>query len=84
VLAMTCDSARASVFYGNGTQNSTGTAAIVTPGNFGLGASTGSSGTGDNANGIVCEVLSYNSVLAATQVSSVSRYLGRKWGITVA
>jgi hypothetical protein len=84
VLAMTCDSASASVFYGNGTQGSTGTAASVTVLDFGLGASRGTTGTGDNGNGIVCEVLSYNSVLTAKQLSAVSRYLGRKWGITVA
>ena len=81
VLAMTCTSGRAVVLYGNNSQSSTGTANAVTVLNFAVGNSElGSSGT---FNGLVYECLSYNVVLTASQLSTVSRYLGKKWGITV-
>jgi hypothetical protein len=34
--------------------------------------------------GYLHEVVVYNSVLSAQQVAAVERYLGNKWGITVA
>jgi hypothetical protein len=81
VLAMTCTAALAGVFFGNGTQSSTGTLATLTPGGFSLGGDVAASGT---INGLAYEVIGYSSALTAAQVSSVSRYLGKKWGITVA
>jgi hypothetical protein len=56
--------------------------ASITPGNFALGADV--SGGGSTINGLIHECLSYNSVLSASQLSAVTRYLGGKWGITVA
>lgn len=81
VLAMTCTAALAGVLYGNGTQSVAPTLASVTPIGFSLGGDV--AGTG-SLNGLAYEVIGYNSALTAAQVSTVSRYLGRKWGITVA
>jgi hypothetical protein len=38
----------------------------------------------DNWDGMVGEILVYLAVLTASQTSAVERYLGRKWGVTVA
>lgn len=38
----------------------------------------------DNWDGMVGEVLVYLAALTASQTSAVERYLGRKWGVTVA
>ncbi len=82
VLAMTADASLAGVFFGNNTQSTTATLATITPSSFALGNDAASSS--GPFNGIVYEVIGYNSALTAAQVSSVSRYLGKKWGITVA
>jgi hypothetical protein len=81
VLGMTCTGALAGVFFGNGTQSATATLSSLTPGGFSLGGDVAGSGTLD---GRACEVVAYNSALSAANVSRVSRYLGKKWGITVA
>ena len=81
VLAITCTAALAGVFYGNGTQSAAQTLATVTPAGFSLGGDVANTGT---LNGVVYEVIGYSVALTAAQVSAVSRYLGRKWGITVA
>jgi hypothetical protein len=80
VLAVTCNSSLAGVFYGNGTQSATGTISTMTPGGFGLGGDVTGAGT---LNGLFYECLSYSAVLTASQVTALTRYLGRKWGITV-
>jgi hypothetical protein len=82
VLAVSCTSGLSGTFYGNGTQAGTATLATVTPGGFALGADV--AGGGSRINGLIYECLSYNSALNASQVAAVTRYLGRKWGITVA
>ena len=82
ILAVTCSAALASQFFGNGTSSGTANLASITPGNFALGADV--SGGGSTINGLIHECLSYNSVLSASQLSAVTRYLGGKWGITVA
>lgn len=81
VLGMTCTSALAGVLFGNGTQSATGTLTSLTPGGFSLGGDVANTGT---LNGFAYEVVAYNSALSASDVSRVSRYLGKKWGITVA
>ena len=83
VLAMTCTAGLAGVFYGNNTQSATATLASITPGAFALGHDVGNSNVG-TLNGVAYEVVGYNSALSAAQVAAVSRYLGKKWGITVA
>jgi hypothetical protein len=82
VLALTANASLAGVFFGNNTQNTTATLATVTPLAFAIGSSEAASF--GLFNGIVYEVLSYNAALTTTQVTAVSRYLGKKWGITVA
>lgn len=83
VLAMTCDSLLAGVFYGNNTQSTTATLNTLTAGSFALGTDLGGVTSG-TFNGVVYEVLGYNAAVSASQVSTISRYLGKKWGITVA
>jgi hypothetical protein len=82
VLAVSSTSGLAATFFGNGTQSGTATLGSVTVGGFALGVDT--AGGGSRINGLVYECLSYNSALSASQVASITRYLGRKWGITVA
>jgi hypothetical protein len=36
------------------------------------------------ANMTLCEILHYTAALSASQIATVERYLGRKWGITIA
>jgi hypothetical protein len=82
VLAMTSDASRVSVLYGNGTQSANATIDSMTPLPFGIGTDTAAGG--GRINGVVYECLSYSSALSASTVASLTRYLGRKWGITVA
>jgi hypothetical protein len=51
-----------------------------------IGCSRGGSNVAnpDNWNGVVGEVLVYLATLTASQTSSIERYLGRKWGVTIA
>jgi hypothetical protein len=81
VLAMTCNASLAGVFYGNGTQSATATLAALTISGFGLGGDVAAAGS---LNGLMYECLSYSAVLTASQVTAVTRYLGRKWGVTIA
>lgn len=82
VIAMSCTAAQAGVFFGNGTQTSTGTLSVETFGLFAIGADRDASA--GSLNGVVYECLSYSSALSSSQVTTVSRWLGTKWGITVA
>jgi len=82
VLAVSSTSGRAGTFFGNGTQAGTATIANITVGGFALGADV--AGGGSRINGLIYECLSYDSALSASQIASITRYLGRKWGITVA
>jgi len=82
VLAMTCTAALDGVFFGNGTQATSAAVLSTTLSLFALGSDRdGSVGT---LNGVVYECLSYSSALSSSQVTTVSRWLGTKWGITVA
>jgi hypothetical protein len=82
VLAITCTSGLAVVLYGNGTQAESGTAGTLTPSGFSLGADQASGAS--TINGLIYECLSYNSVLSSSSRKAVEKYLGKKWGITVA
>jgi hypothetical protein len=82
VLAVTCTSGLAGVLWGNGTRSATGTLSSLTPGSFGVGGDV--AGTSGTLNGVAYECLSYSSALSSSQVTIVSRWLGAKWGITVA
>jgi hypothetical protein len=83
VLAISCTSGRAGVFYGNGVQNSTGTLSTIIREGFALNTE-GSNRSGNKAGGNIFEVISYNRALSASDVQLVSRYLGKKWGFAVA
>jgi len=83
VLCMTANASLAGTFFGNGTQSATGTLVTVTPGSFAAGTDVGGGATG-TFTGIVYEILSYDSVLSSDARSRVTRWLGSKWGITVA
>jgi hypothetical protein len=82
VLAMTCTPSLGVVLYGNGVQAESGTASSVSASGFALGAQA--SGSTTFLTGLVYECLSYNSVLSSLRLNAVSKYLGKKWGVTVA
>jgi len=82
VLALSCESGRLSTFYGNGTSTGTATLVSITPNGFSLGSQF--AGNISFVDGLVYECLSYSVALTPSQVSAVTRYIGRKWGITVA
>jgi hypothetical protein len=82
VLAMSCTSGLVGNLYGNGTLSVTDNVQSVTEGPFTLGRESSTSGT--RATGAVYECLSYSRALTSLEVSTVTRYLGKKWGIAVA
>jgi hypothetical protein len=49
--------------------------------NVWLGSSTGSA---NFYNGTICEIILYHNILTASARQTVERYLGTKWGVTVA
>lgn len=81
VLALTCDASLGGAFYGNGTPMATAALSAVTPSGFALGNDVAAAN--GTYNGLVYEVIAYNSSLSATQVSAVTLYLAQKWGITL-
>jgi hypothetical protein len=81
VMCMTANASSLGTFYGNGTQNATGTLAAMTPIGFALGAD--GFGSGGTFNGRVFEVVAYSRVLSDAERSTVTRWIGGKWGITV-
>ena len=64
----------------NGTQILTTAANYSAAANHRIGSSTNS----NNANHTSCEILLFNETLTATQLQTVERYAGKRWGITVA
>jgi hypothetical protein len=50
----------------------------------GAGSSSANDSLGEFFNGMIGEVLVYTVALQDSQLSAISRYLGKKWGITVA
>jgi len=60
---------------------STGADPTVTNDNFGLG---GWSGNSLSWQGPICEFIGYSTNMSAAQIKEVTRYLGAKYGITVA
>ena len=59
---------------------------LTTAANYSAGSShrIGSSTNGNIANHTSCEILLFNETLTATQLQTVERYAGKRWGITVA
>lgn len=53
--------------------------AVATP--LAIGASNGSAGA--PLDGIIAEVIIYNKVLSASQITQINQYLSRKWGIAI-
>lgn len=52
---------------------------VTTP--LGIGCSNGSLGA--PLDGIIAEVIIYNKVLSASQITQINQYLSRKWGIAI-
>jgi hypothetical protein len=66
------------------TENGAQIATLSAPGSL-QPAFFGASRTPDNfLNGYIAEILIYDNQLSAAQASVVERYLGKKWGVTVA
>ena len=53
--------------------------AVATP--LAIGASNGSGGA--PLDGIIAEIIIYNKVLSASQITQINQYLSRKWGIAI-
>jgi hypothetical protein len=70
----------------NGTQVSSGNAGTTawSPSNTGLALGAFASGAVGRWSGLIGEILLYSGKHTAAQLAAVERYLGRKWGITVA
>ena len=63
-----------------------GTQILTTAADFTAGSShrIGSSTNGNSANHTSCEILLFNETLSTSQLKTVERYAGNRWGITVA
>jgi len=63
-----------------------GTQILTTAADFTAGSShrIGSSTNGNKGDHTSCEILLFNETLTATQLQTVERYAGKRWGITVA
>jgi hypothetical protein len=70
----------------NGSQVSSGNAGTTafSPTNNGLSLGTFAGGSSQRWDGLIGEILLYSGKHTATQLAAIERYLGRKWGITVA
>jgi hypothetical protein len=70
----------------NGTQVVSGNAGTIawSPTDNGLSLGTFAGGGSQRWDGLIGELLLYSGKHTATQLAAIERYLGRKWGITVA
>ena len=64
----------------NGTQILTAAADFTAGSSHRIGSTT----NGNQSNHTSCEILLFNETLTATQLQTVERYAGKRWGITVA
>lgn len=48
-----------------------------------IGGSNGNNNAAASLDGIIAEVIIYNKVLSASQITQINQYLSRKWGIAI-
>jgi hypothetical protein len=81
VLCMSVNASSVGIFYANGNQAATATLNAATPNLFQVGSDGGGGGT---YNGRACELVGYSRVISDAERIAVTRWLGRRWGVTVA
>jgi len=84
VVAVTADGTNGFLFQ-DGTQVDTQAATVATSTNrICVGALIESNAATYFCNCVICEVLTYTRVVSASERQSITRYLGSRWGVTVA